>query len=89
MAFVSKEIGQCFFNLAKSVHSKNLKSVFCPKKINFDFKGLYLWTKDGFNDTLEYYVIERSVFGFYIPKYLRFLNFNLGLLKIALIIFDL
>ena len=75
-----------FFNLAKSVHSKNLKISFCPEKINFDFNRL---DKDGFSDTLEYYVIERSVFGFYIPKYLSFQNFNFGLLKIALIIFYL
>ena len=37
------------FNLAKSVHSKKSENqFFCPKKINFDFNGQYLWTKTGF-----------------------------------------
>ena len=34
--------------------------------------------KDRFCGTLEYYVIGRSIFGFYIPKHLSLQNFDFG-----------
>ena len=41
-------LGQCFFQLVKKCpFEKSENQFFCPKDINFEFNGLYLWTKTG------------------------------------------
>ena len=73
-----------FFQLGKECpFEKSENQFFWPKKINFDVNRLYLRTKTGLLALLGYYVIWRSVVGFYIPNYFSIQNFNFGPLKIV------
>ena len=47
--FLENCLCQCFFSTwQKCPFEKSENQFFCPKKINFDFNGQYLWTKTGF-----------------------------------------
>ena len=68
--YTVERVRSVFFQLGKKCpFEKSENHSFSPKKINFYSNGVNLWTTR-FCGTLECYVIGRSVFAFYILKYL-------------------